>query len=314
MKIAILMSTYNGEKYLTEQIKSILGQTNHDWHLYIRDDGSHDATQDIIRQFANSSNQVSFVNNKKVTNIGVVESFTSLLRNTQADFYMFSDQDDFWKPSKVQDTLNEMLKHDYKNIPVCVHTDLTVVDKELREIQAPTKQVWSSFERLLFWNCVTGCTMMINKKLKEKVQFDNLNYNYIYMHDWWLALVASSLGEVVYLDKKTMLYRQHGNNVEGSLKENTLKTVFHRVTHYEYDRRNMVKVIQMAAEFYKEYGQNLSGKNKLYVKEYGNLITESSFLHNFRIACKLPPQERTKKGMLFFAFLMIVFNRDFNKC
>ena len=95
-KVAILMSTYNGEKYLTEQIESIQKQTNNNWHLYIRDDGSTDKTPIILSDFAKYDKRITFFNREHICNLGVVKSFMNLLANIDADFYMFSDQDDVW--------------------------------------------------------------------------------------------------------------------------------------------------------------------------------------------------------------------------
>lgn len=303
------MSTYNGQNYLADQINSIINQSNRQWHLYIRDDGSNDNTPQIIRQFAANNKRITFVNDQHIKNIGVVRSFMSLLNDIEADFYMFSDQDDFWKPQKVQHTLDKMLSRNYQELPVCVHTDLLPVDKTLKhEVSATHGLVWSSFQHLLFWNCVTGCTMMINQRLKEKINFDALNYHNIYMHDWWLALVAAAFGEVVFLNEQTMLYRQHGNNVVGSLKGNSLKHRLYQLIHAPNELTNMKKVIKLAYEFRQEYGKYLTGKDKLYIKEYGNLLSESSILHNIKLAIKLPPRERTWKGSVLFAYLMVVFS------
>lgn len=306
------MSTYNGQKFLEKQIQSILNQTNHDWHLYIRDDGSTDKTCEIIRYFTKKYDCISFINDNKIQNVGVVKSFMSLLQSVDAEFYMFSDQDDFWLPNKIQLTLDRMLQSHYQSLPVCVHTNLKAVDSSLKnEIPAYPKIIWSSFQRLLFWNCVTGCTMMINQNLKDKVNFERLNYQYVYMHDWWLALIAAEFGEVAFVNEKTMLYRQHSNNVEGSLQRHTLKQVIHQITNYDYDLINMKKVIKIAKEFSVEYGDYMSGEDKDYAEKYGELLNRSGFWHNLVLAFKLPPQERSIKGKIFFSYLMVVFNKRF---
>lgn len=315
MKIAILMSTYNGQKYLSQQIKSILNQSNTSWHLYIRDDGSEDNTCSIIREFAVSDERITFMNDGAVKNIGVVRSFMELLRLTKADFYMFSDQDDVWKKDKVENTLKKMLSCHYKSSPVCVHTNLLVVDRSLEPLNngkpAP-KYVWSSFQKLLFWNCVTGCTMMINQRLKEKINFKELNYNQIYMHDWWLALIAAEFGELTFLDEQTMLYRQHGDNVEGSLRQHSIMEIIHRMVHPNYDIANVNKIVGMANEFGHIYGKLMNEQDYQYAKEYGELVSRSSFLHNLALAIRYPPRERTKRGMSFFIWLMVVFHNDLN--
>ena len=109
--VAILMSTYNGEKYLEEQVKSIISQDYTDWHLYIRDDGSTDNTVNLIKKIARDNEKITFLNENKPKNLGVTGSFMDLLANTKAQYYMFSDQDDYWLPDKIKVTLEEMLKY-----------------------------------------------------------------------------------------------------------------------------------------------------------------------------------------------------------
>ena len=107
-----------------------------------------------------------------------------------------------------------------------------------------------------------------------------------------------------------MLYRQHGDNVDGSQKKNTIGWLFHRLTHYDYDRLQMCKNITMINEFSHNYIEELSGKDKEYVKRYGQLVNKSSFWHNLLLGVQCPPQERTMGGCLFFVYLMTTFYKD----
>lgn len=216
MKVNIVMSTYNGEKYLSEQIESIQNQTFSDWNLLIRDDGSVDGTVDIIKKYVSEDSRIKFINGEDTKNIGVINSFYSLIKYNQADYYFFSDQDDYWLPEKVELTLREAEMHN-NSIPIMYYTDLKVADKNLKVINesmiksqsghANTKLIQELTE-----NSVTGCVSMINHALAEKWN----TTNDIIMHDWYLALLASALGELVYIDKPTELYRQHDNNVLGA--------------------------------------------------------------------------------------------------
>lgn len=310
-KVAILMSTYNGELYIRQQIDSIIHQSYSNWILYIRDDGSNDQTVKIIEEYSKKYDNIVFFNKDNIENYGVVHSFLELLQKVNADFYMFADQDDYWKENKVLDTLHLMLSEPYDNLPICVHTNLTAVDKTLKnEVVTEPKRVWSSFQKVLFSNCVTGCTVMINNGLKNKIKFENIRYQNVVMHDWWVALIASQFGKLVYLKKSTMLYRQHGDNVDGSQKKNTIGWLFHRLTHYDYDRLQMRKNITMINEFSHNYIEELSGKDKEYVKRYSQLVNKGSFLHNLLLGIQCPPQERTMGGCLFFVYLMTAFYKD----
>ncbi|HIH1136639.1 TPA: glycosyltransferase family 2 protein [Streptococcus agalactiae] len=216
MKVNILMATYNGEKFLAQQIESIQKQTFKEWNLLIRDDGSSDKTCDIIRNFTAKDSRIRFINENEHHNLGFIKSFFTLVNYEVADFYFFSDQDDVWLPEKLSVSL-EAAKHKASDVPLLVYTDLKVVNQELNILQdsmirAQSHHANTTLLPELTENTVTGGTMMINHALAEKW----FTPNDILMHDWFLALLAASLGEIIYLDLPTQLYRQHDNNVLGA--------------------------------------------------------------------------------------------------
>ncbi|HHV3670275.1 TPA: glycosyltransferase family 2 protein [Streptococcus agalactiae] len=216
MKVNILMATYNGEKFLAQQIESIQKQTFKEWNLLIRDDGSSDKTCDIIRNFTAKDSRIRFINENEHHNLGVIKSFFTLVNYEVADFYFFSDQDDVWLPEKLSVSL-EAAKHKASDVPLLVYTDLKVVNQELNILQdsmirAQSHHANTTLLPELTENTVTGGTMTINHALAEKW----FTPNDILMHDWFLALLAASLGEIIYLDLPTQLYRQHDNNVLGA--------------------------------------------------------------------------------------------------
>lgn len=216
MKVNILMATYNGEKFLAQQIESIQKQTFKEWNLLIRDDGSSDKTCDIIRNFTAKDSRIRFINENEHHNLGVIKSFFTLVNYEVSDFYFFSDQDDVWLPEKLSVSL-EAAKHKASDVPLLVYTDLKVVNQELNILQdsmirAQSHHANTTLLPELTENTVTGGTMMINHALAEKW----FTPNDILMHDWFLALLAASLGEIIYLDLPTQLYRQHDNNVLGA--------------------------------------------------------------------------------------------------
>ncbi|HEO1107415.1 TPA: glycosyltransferase family 2 protein [Streptococcus agalactiae] len=216
MKVNILMATYNGEKFLAQQIESIQKQNFKEWNLLIRDDGSSDKTCDIIRNFTAKDSRIRFINENEHHNLGVIKSFFTLVNYEVADFYFFSDQDDVWLPEKLSVSL-EAAKHKASDVPLLVYTDLKVVNQELNILQdsmirAQSHHANTTLLPELTENTVTGGTMMINHALAEKW----FTPNDILMHDWFLALLAASLGEIIYLDLPTQLYRQHDNNVLGA--------------------------------------------------------------------------------------------------
>lgn len=311
-RVAILMSTYNGEHYLGEQIQSIIDQAYDNWHLYIRDDGSKDNTVHIIRSYADKDDRITFFNEKKIINVGVVKSFMELLEKTDADFYMFSDQDDFWLPDKVADTVRVMQSHPYQEEPIVVHTDLKVVDSNLSGSQSMNgDDVWHDFKHLMFSNCVTGCTMMVNQVLKKEMKFSQIDYHRIYMHDWWLAIYAAAFGEVVYLNKPTILYRQHGNNVVGSYEKQTLSAYIHRLFHQQRDLKFAKRILNMAVEMNRLYPDKLFADRKRYIQSYAQVTVKGTPMRNLALCLRLPPRRHSLKGDIFFSYLLIRYARQF---
>ncbi|QIW57564.1 glycosyltransferase [Lactococcus raffinolactis] len=216
MKINIVLSTYNGAKFLAEQIESIQKQTFTDWQLLIRDDGSTDETPQIIKQFVAADKRIKFINADKRENFGVIKNFFTLVKFEAADYYFFSDQDDVWLPNKMATMLDEAAKHDQAK-PLMVYMDLSVVDENLvvtqpSMIRSQSHHANTTLLAELTENTVTGGVAMINHALAEKwVDTDD-----IVMHDWYLALLATATGKLVYIDKPGELYRQHDNNVLGA--------------------------------------------------------------------------------------------------
>jgi len=241
--IAILLSTYNSEKYLCEQIDSILRQSNKNWELYIRDDSSTDSTLSIISDYCSKFTNIRMLTLDK-KNVGVKNSFFELLKNVDSQYYMFCDHDDVWLPDKIEKSYRKMKEEEEKNIDtaIVVCSDLVVVDHKLQIIH---DSMWkysrffpeilkSSFKYLSVCNFVTGCTMMINSKAKD---LSLPVSSHATLHDNWIALkVLSSNGIISPIYDATILYRQHGKNICGasefkktrylSNKIKTLPTVF----------------------------------------------------------------------------------------
>lgn len=213
MQINILMSTYNGEKYLSQQIESIIAQTETKWRLIIRDDGSKDNTVSIIKQFVDQDKRIEFVQGE---NVGVINSFFHLVKHSKADFYFFCDQDDVWLPNKLELMLNVAMSCK-DGVPLLVYSDLKVVDSSLNVlhhsmIDELTGPASTNLKEEMRRNCVTGCASMINNALAETWQ----DTEDIIMHDWYLAQVAAAYNNLVYINEPTVLYRQHENNVLGA--------------------------------------------------------------------------------------------------
>lgn len=216
MKVNIVLSTYNGERFLAEQIESIQKQTFTDWQLLIRDDGSTDRTPEIIKAFVASDDRIKFINEDNRENFGVIKNFYTLVHYEAADYYFFSDQDDVWLPEKMMNMLNEAKQYP-QDQSFMVYMDLVVVDKDLNIITPSMIYSQSDHANIslcpeLTENTVTGGVSMINHTLAQKWH----NVDHIIMHDWYLALLASATGNLVYIDQPGELYRQHEANVLGA--------------------------------------------------------------------------------------------------
>ncbi|MDX9902411.1 MAG: glycosyltransferase family 2 protein [Aliarcobacter sp.] len=217
-KIFILLSTYNGEKYLKEQLDSLFSQNYKNFKLIVRDDGSTDKTLEILKSY-----NIELLSSCE--NLGVKKSFESLLayayENSDAKYFMFCDQDDVWNEDKIEKTLNKMNEMEklYKNTPILVHTDLEVVDENLHTINPSFMKLQNLNEKknglnnLLIQNTITGCTAMINRDLAKLCL--PMSSNAI-VHDWWVGLVASYFGKIGYLQQSTIKYRQHTSNTIGA--------------------------------------------------------------------------------------------------
>lgn len=216
MKVNILMSTYNGQQFLAEQIRSIQEQTFSDWALLIRDDGSSDQTKDLLHDFARQDSRIRLIDVEEQNNLGVIKSFHRLVQYEKADYYFFSDQDDVWLPDKLEVSLREAQSYPTDQ-PLMVYMDLTVVNQDLQVmtesmIRSQSHHANTELVQELTENTVTGGVAMINHALAELWS----ETEDILMHDWYLALLASALGKLVFIDKPGELYRQHADNVLGA--------------------------------------------------------------------------------------------------
>lgn len=271
MQVDILLATYNGEKYLREQIDSILGQTHQNFRLLIRDDCSSDKTPVIIKEYVEKYPEKIFCLTSD-ERLGVKSNFSRLLNQSSADYICFADQDDVWFSNKIELTLNELLHLEIENskhCPILVHTDLEVVDEHLRTLH-PSFWTYSNIfpkksrtlNRLLVQNVITGCTVMINRslaKLIKPVPSETI------MHDWWMGLVASTFGIVREIPRSTLFYRQHSQNTLGAKRFGSFRYIKDGVR--KLARGNEIKRVQ-AHVFYERYKGALPTSQEQMVQKY----------------------------------------------
>lgn len=215
MKIEILLSTYNGEKYLGELLDSLVNQDYLDFHITIRDDGSNDSTLEIINEYQNNYNSlISFVRDDK--NLGYPDCFWWLLENSRdADMYAFCDQDDIWEPNKLK-SVSERCSDTYKEKPILYVHDYKLGDSDLN-IYGSHKLAEEKFDpnypyNTIFFVMTQGFTMVINELLRQRILLDNLTKKNI-PHDRWTFWCGFFAGDIVYDDKELAIYRRHEDSV-----------------------------------------------------------------------------------------------------
>ena len=216
-RIAILMSTYNGEKYLSEQLSSILNQSCQDYTLYIRDDGSTDKTIDIITEYIKKDNRFVLLKDS-IQHRGPKESFLWLLREIKSEFYMFCDQDDVWESPKVKISFEKSIGIN-SEIPILICTDLKLVNHNLEllhESMWKTHKIYSLVDNkngLKIASMFPGCTMLFNRKTRELAINEKFDFP---LHDMLISFVSlRNNGLIIPIKQSLIKYRQHTNNVVG---------------------------------------------------------------------------------------------------
>lgn len=219
--VDVLVATCNGEKYVKEQIESILNQTYKNIRVIVSDDKSDDSTQEILKELAKNDSRLTL--NLQQERLGVVGNFEFLLKQVQSKYYMLSDQDDFWLPEKIEKTVQKLEEDDSD----FVFGDLEVVDQDLNTIypsfgdfmllNRKIKKYIGTYKLNYLYNCVTGCTVLGKKEYIEKILPIPTISKYL-IHDHWMGLMMSIYGKCSYIEEKYIKYRQHGNNQVGTNK------------------------------------------------------------------------------------------------
>lgn len=307
MNLSVALCTYNGEKYISEQLQSIATQTVLPDELIICDDHSTDATVGYINRFAEAAPFPVRIYCNDVS-LGVIHNFEKAISLCMGDYIALSDQDDVWLPDKIEKSMalmkSEEAKHAEGNTPILVHTDLKVVNENL-DIMSSSLMHLQKFHNensqqalrtLLVQNYVTGCTVVINRKLKEIATPFPIN---IIMHDWWLALFAASEGEIAFLDESTILYRQHGANAVGAKKYFSTKNI-KKVLNFRKMENQIKKTIKQVDAFVK-YKPQVDLQGRKYAIAYLKNLRNNNYLPIFRLGIH---KQGFLRNTLFYLFLI----------
>lgn len=276
------MATYNGENYLDAQIRSILYQDYTNWKLFISDDGSTDKTKNIINNYCTKYPEkiISLNNIKRFGNPR--DNFFNLLKRVDADLYFLSDQDDVWYSNKLFCFINfyNDLFVEEKKRPLLIHSDLEIVDAELKTISTSffkyqqINHKKDSIKTLLVQNIVHGCAMLINRELKLKLRLESLSDDVLYkieMHDWYIALIVSEFGVIKYIDKSLIKYRQHQCNIVGTRKRFSLVRVRNSLEDIKKNKTSIKRAIDFAMVIKSVYKKTLSLNTYLFLTELINI-------------------------------------------
>ena len=275
-KVEVLLATYNGARYLREQIDSILGQDYANLVVLAWDDGSTDGTQAILEEYA-----MRFPGRVQVCAGGEATghpklNFLRLMQASTAEYVCFADQDDVWLPHKVSLTMAAMRRMETRygaQAPLLVFTDLRVVDERLQTLH---RSFWQRaglraenihrLERVLGDNVVTGCTAMMNRSLCTLATQMPAEAE---MHDRWVGLLAAALGAAEPIAEQTVLYRQHGRNVVGSKQADaSLSGLVSRSQHDDGRRAERLKSEHQVRALLRLHGAQLSPERRSVLEAY----------------------------------------------
>lgn len=277
--VNILLSTYNGEKYIEEQLDSILNQSYPNIKIYIRDDGSTDRTVEIIKNYIKQYSLLNKIEIWEEKNIGILNSFLELInRSSDSEYWALCDQDDVWFVNKIDAAIAKIqCIEQCKGIdePILYSCKSILTDEKLYVTKDVIRKytLKPSFGNSLIENICPGCTMVFNHALYNLIK-DKYPKNYL-IHDMWLYQVATCFG-TVYCDKQAyMFYRQHSNNAIG-LDSSRMELVKRQIKNFNKFKH---KYSDQMVEFLNMF--SLDKENKYLVKLV--IGTQNSWKARFKI-------------------------------
>lgn len=281
--VAIVLSTYNGERFLRDQLNSLHCQTYKNIKIIVRDDGSKDGTCEILKCFSREHGNIDVLFER---NIGVVGSFLRLLDLVPPDveFVALCDQDDVWHEDKIELAISYLGREEPEN-PAMYCGALELVDENLNHISVVKQAIRKlSLENALVQNVATGCTTIINRAALRLVTGKKIAVNKIRMHDWWLYQVISAFGLVLFDDTPKIRYRQHGGNVIGS--SSGIKLWGKRIKRHLGANNRAIRC--QAEELLRVYGSEMSRYNYRLVSEFLEETQVGSLVQRLSYALRTP--------------------------
>lgn len=301
--VVVVLSTFNGARYLTEQLNSLINQTYQNVQIIVRDDGSEDETCEILKGFSQEYGRVNVLCEH---NIGVVGSFLRLLElvPSDTDYVALCDQDDVWSEDKIERAIS-MIGEVEPGCPAMYCGAVEVVDENLNYIRVEKlAKREPSLENALVQNVAIGCTTMINRAALRLVTGKKVSVSEILMHDWWLYQVISAFGTVLFDNAPKTQYRQHGGNVIGS--SSGVKLWVDRIERQLGPNNRVIR--RQAKELLRAYGSEMCAKNCRLVSEFLVRTADNNIGGRLAYALRTPVYRQSRVDDLVLRAL-IVFSR-----
>ncbi len=253
-KVQILLATFNGEKFLRQQLDSIINQEYKIWELLIHDDGSTDDTINILNEYQNKYSKIIKLLNDQKTFSSASKNFFHLIKHRcrEANLYCFCDQDDIWDKRKLKHIV-ESYNSAKDEEPLLIHSDLSLIDNKGKLLKKSHNKLINyqknsiNKKSSILYNPIPGCAMIINSVLADKIYYSK----YMVMHDWWILINAIYENtNLLYINLPLVEYRQHSENVCGYKKKNIFILVFRLLFKIPRYFKNVENAYTQSKEFY----------------------------------------------------------------
>ena len=275
VKTAVLLASFNGSAHLPALLDSLRSQTDPDFSVLMQDDGSTDRTPDLLKEVSLQDERFVF-GSEQGKHLGAAGNFLSLIRQVDADCILLCDQDDIWEPEKIAVLKQAMLdleKQYGSNTPLLVHSDCSLIGRNGERIGDSffRHQGWDpaavTLPRLLVQNNVTGCTLLMNRPLRDLVAARAVSGD-LFMHDWFIALTAAAFGRIAFVDQPLTRYRQHGGNAVGASSRRLLIRGLSALGNRKEAKRRILLTYTHTKVFRKIWGNDLPGSAQNIVDAY----------------------------------------------
>lgn len=276
-RVNVLLSTYNGAKFMIQQLDSVSNQSYKNIVIHIRDDGSTDETPNLLKSYAKGYSNIEVVYGQ---NLGVFKTFLKLLCEADegSSFYAFCDQDDIWLKDKLKNAISAIKTYDQSQ-PIMYCSRIEYVDEKLNHLGYSRIPEQINFANALVENVVSGCTVVLNRKARELILANVPNT--VYMHDWWFYLVISAFGKIFYDNNIYIKYRLHENNAAGA-GTNLIQQMIRRSIKLIKKKNSSFIYTMQLKQFQKCFASSLDKQNLQIIHKFLN--SKKSFWTRLRYA------------------------------